>query len=168
MLCAALYNSAMAKKKKSPGGNTICQNKRARFEYSIESKLEAGLVLTGWEVKSLREGRAQLVESYINFKNGEAYLVGSHFSPLKTACTHVVADPVRPRKLLLNRTELNRLAGAVEAKGFTCVALSLYWKEGKIKCEIGLAKGKQLHDKRATEKARDWNREKQRVLSKNQ
>lgn len=146
----------------------ICQNKRARFEYSIEAKLEAGLVLTGWEVKSLREGRAQLVESYVDFKNGEAWLLGAHFSPLKTASTHVIADPTRPRKLLLNRSELTRLATAVEAKGQTCVALSLYWKESNVKCEIGLAKGKKLHDKRATEKERDWNREKTRVLNKNQ
>jgi len=158
----------MVKKKKSPGGNTICQNKRARFEYTIENKFEAGLVLTGWEVKSLRDGRAQLVESYVDFKNGEAWLLGAHITPLKTACTHVVADPLRPRKLLMHRAELSRLATAVEAKGQTCVALSLYWKQGKIKCEIGLAKGKKLHDKRATEKERDWNREKARVLNKNQ
>ena len=158
----------MVKKKKSPGGNTICQNKRARFEYTIETKFEAGLVLTGWEVKSLRDGRAQLVESYVDFKNGEAWLLGAHITPLKTACTHVVADPLRPRKLLMHRAELSRLATAVEAKGQTCVALSLYWKQGKIKCEIGLAKGKKLHDKRATEKERDWNREKARVLNKNQ
>lgn len=158
----------MAKKKKSPGGNTICQNKRARFEYTIENKFEAGLVLTGWEVKSLRDGRAQLVESYIDFSKGEAWLRGAHFTPLKTACTHVVADPLRPRKLLMHASELSRLATAVEAKGMTCVALSLYWKEGKIKCEVGLAKGKKLHDKRETEKERDWNREKARVLSKNQ
>ena len=158
----------MAKKKKSPGGNTICQNKRARFEYTIENKFEAGLVLTGWEVKSLRDGRAQLVESYVDFKNGEAWLLGAHITPLKTACTHVVADPLRPRKLLMHRTELLRLENAVAAKGQTCVALALYWKHGKIKCEIGLAKGKKLHDKRATEKERDWNREKARVLSKNQ
>ena len=158
----------MAKKKPSVPDGTIALNKKAKHEYFLEESFEAGVVLEGWEVKSLREGRAQLVESYIDFKNGEAWLLGAHFSPLKTACTHVVADPVRPRKLLLNRTELNRLAGAVEAKGFTCVALSLYWKESNIKCEIGLAKGKKLHDKRATEKERDWNREKQRVLSKNQ
>ena len=158
----------MVKKKKSPGGNTICQNKRARFEYTIENKFEAGLVLTGWEVKSLRDGRAQLVESYVDFKNGEAWLLGAHITPLKTACTHVVADPLRPRKLLMHSAELSRLATAVEAKGQTCVALSLYWKQGKIKCEIGLAKGKKLHDKRATEKERDWNREKARVLNKNQ
>ncbi len=146
----------------------ICQNKRARFEYTIENKFEAGLVLTGWEVKSLRDGRAQLVESYVDFKNGEAWLLGAHITPLKTACTHVVADPLRPRKLLMHRSELLRLETAVAAKGQTCVALALYWKQGKIKCEIGLAKGKKLHDKRATEKERDWNREKARVLSKNQ
>lgn len=156
----------MAKKKKAPGGNTICQNKRARHEYTIEDKIEAGVALTGWEVKSLRDGRGQLVDSYIDFdRNHEAWLVGAHFTPLLTASTHVVADPLRKRKLLMHRREIDRLSTAVEAKGYTCVALSLYWKQGRVKCEIGLAKGKKLHDKRASEKERDWNREKQRALS---
>lgn len=156
----------MAKKKKAPGGNTICQNKRARHEYTIEDKIEAGVALTGWEVKSLRDGRGQLVDSYIDFdRNNEAWLVGAHFTPLLTASTHVVADPLRKRKLLMHRREIDRLSSAVEAKGYTCVALSLYWKQGRVKCEIGLAKGKKLHDKRASEKERDWNREKQRTLA---
>lgn len=155
----------MAKKKKAPGGNTICLNKRAKHEYSIETRFEAGLSLTGWEVKSLREGRAQLVDSYVVLKNGEAWLVGAHITPLITACTHVVADPRRDRKLLLHRNEIDKLTGAVEAKGYTCVALALYWKNGRVKCEVALVKGKKLHDKRATEKERDWNRQKQRLMA---
>ncbi|KEA64992.1 tmRNA-binding protein SmpB [Marinobacterium lacunae] len=155
----------MAKKKKAPGGNTICLNKRAKHEYTIDTKFEAGLSLTGWEVKSLRDGRAQLVDSYVVFKDGEAWLVGAHFTPLITACTHVVADPRRDRKLLLNRKELNKLAESVEAKGYTCVALALYWKNGRVKCEIALVKGKKLHDKRAAEKEKDANREKQRAMA---
>lgn len=157
----------MAKKKKSPGGNTICLNKRARHEYSIDDRIEAGVALTGWEVKSLRDGRGQLVDSYVVFENGEAWLVGAHFTPLITASTHVVADPRRERKLLLHRREIDRFSGAVDAKGKTCVALALYWKNGRVKCEIGLATGKKLHDKRATEKEKDWNRQKQRVLANN-
>jgi len=155
----------MAKKKKVPGGNTICLNKRAKHEYTIDTKFEAGLCLTGWEVKSLREGRGQLVDSYVVFKNGEAWLVGAHITPLISACTHVVADPRRDRKLLLNRNELNKLIGAVEAKGYTCVAMALYWKNGRVKCEIALVKGKKLHDKRAAEKEKDANREKQRAMA---
>ncbi len=155
----------MAKKKAKPSGNTICQNKKARHEYSIDTKFEAGLSLTGWEVKSLREGRGQLVDSYVVLHNGEAWLVGAHFTPLKTASTHVVAEPTRQRKLLLHRREIDRLIGAVQAKGFTCVALSLYWKNDRVKCEIALAKGKKQHDKRDAEKERDWNRQKQRVLA---
>jgi len=155
----------MAKKKAKPSGNTICQNKKARHEYSIDAKFEAGLSLTGWEVKSLREGRGQLVDSYVVLHKGEAWLVGAHFTPLKTASTHVVAEPTRQRKLLLHRREIDRLIGAVQAKGFTCVALSLYWKNDRVKCEIALAKGKKQHDKRDTEKERDWNRQKQRVLA---
>jgi SsrA-binding protein len=155
----------MAKKKKAPGGNTICLNKRAKHEYTIESKFEAGLSLTGWEVKSLREGRAQLIDSYVVFKNGEAWLVGAHITPLITASTHVVADPRRDRKLLLHKNEIHKLTGAVEAKGYTCVALALYWKNGMVKCEIALVKGKKLHDKRAAEKEKDWNRQKQRLMA---
>ncbi len=155
----------MAKKKAKPSGNTICQNKKARHEYSIDTKFEAGLSLTGWEVKSLREGRGQLVDSYVVLHKGEAWLVGAHFTPLKTASTHVVAEPTRQRKLLLHRREIDRLIGAIQAKGFTCVALSLYWKNDRVKCEIALAKGKKQHDKRDSEKERDWNRQKQRVLA---
>jgi len=155
----------MAKKKKAPSGNTICQNKKARHEFLIEDKFEAGLVLTGWEVKSLREGRAQLVDSYVIIHKGEAWLVGAHFTPLKTACTHVVADPTRQRKLLLNHKELVKIIGGINAKGLTCVALSLYWKGNHIKCEIALAKGKKQHDKRGADKDKDWARQKQRVMA---
>lgn len=155
----------MAKKKKSPNSGTICLNKKARHEYHIEEKFEAGLSLAGWEVKSLREGRAQLVDSYVILHNNEAWLIGAHFTPLKTACTHVVADPRRDRKLLLHRREIDKLAGAIQAKGYTCVALALYWKNDRVKCEIALVKGKKLHDKRADEKERDWAREKQRLMA---
>jgi len=156
----------MAKKKKAKSsGNTICQNKKARHDYHIDTKFEAGLSLAGWEVKSLREGRAQLVDSYVVLHNGEAWLNGAHFTPLKTACTHVVADPTRQRKLLLHRREIDRLIGATQAQGFTCVALALYWKNDKVKCEIALAKGKKQHDKRDAEKDRDWNRQKQRLMA---
>ncbi|MDO6513788.1 MULTISPECIES: SsrA-binding protein SmpB [Neptuniibacter] len=155
----------MAKKKKAPSGNTICQNKKARHEFLIEDKFEAGLVLTGWEVKSLREGRAQLVESYVNIHKGEAWLVGAHFTPLKTACTHVVADPTRQRKLLLNHRELVKIISAINAKGLTCVPLALYWKGNHIKCEIALAKGKKQHDKRAADKDKDWALQKQRLMA---
>lgn len=155
----------MAKKKKAPSGNTICQNKKARHEFLIEDKFEAGLVLTGWEVKSLREGRAQLVESYVNIHKGEAWLVGAHFTPLKTACAHVVADPTRQRKLLLNHRELVKIISAINAKGLTCVPLALYWKGNHIKCEIALAKGKKQHDKRAADKDKDWALQKQRLMA---
>lgn len=156
----------MAKKKKAQSNsNTICQNKRARHEYHIDEKFEAGLALAGWEAKSLREGRAQLVDSYVILHNNEAWLIGAHFTPLKTACTHVVADPTRERKLLLHRRQIDKIAHVTQSKGYTCVALALYWKQNRVKCEIALVKGKKLHDKRASEKERDWSREKQRVLA---
>jgi SsrA-binding protein len=155
---------AAPSKDKSKDTPAIALNKRARHEYFIEENLEAGLALQGWEVKSLRAGKAQITEGYVIVKNGEAWLIGAHVSPLKTTSTHVVADPTRTRKLLLHRRELDRLLGAVERKGHTIVPLKLYWKHGKVKLEIGLAKGKQAHDKRATEKDRDWQRQKQRLM----
>ena len=142
----------------------IALNKRARYEYFIEETYDAGLSLQGWEVKSFRAGRAQISESYVLVKDGEAWLFGAHVAPLPTTSTHVVADPTRTRKLLLNRSELNRLIGAVERKGYTLIPLKLHWKNGRAKLEIGLAKGKKAHDKRATEKDRDWSREKSRLL----
>ncbi|HEX7359626.1 MAG TPA: SsrA-binding protein SmpB [Bryobacteraceae bacterium] len=147
-----------------PLAATIALNKRARFDYFIEERFEAGLALHGWEVKSLRASKAQITESYVLIRNGEAWLLGAHITPLNTASTHVHPDPTRTRKLLLNRVELDRLTGAVERKGYTLVTLALYWKRGRAKLEIGLAKGKKLHDKRATEKARDWQRQKERLL----
>lgn len=153
----------MSKKQKNENP-PIALNRQARHDYFIEETLEAGLVLQGWEVKSLRDGRAQLKESYVLLKNGEAWLFGSHITPLSTASTHVRADPTRTRKLLLHRPELSRLIGAVERKGYALVPLSLYWSKGKIKLEIGLAKGKKEHDKRSVEKDRDWLRQKQRML----
>jgi SsrA-binding protein len=142
----------------------IAENRRARYDYFIEERLEAGLALEGWEVKSMRAGRAQLAEAYVYVRNGEAFLIGAHIAPLSTASTHKVADPVRTRKLLLHRGELDRLVGAVERRGYTIVPLELYWKNGRAKLQIGLAKGKQKHDKRAAEKDRDWQREKARAL----
>jgi SsrA-binding protein len=143
---------------------TIALNRKAKHEFFIEDRYEAGLSLQGWEVKSLRDGRLQLQESYVLLKNGEAWLFGAHITPLPTASTHIKPDPIRTRKLLLHRDELNRLIGAVERKGYTLVPLAVYWKQGKAKLEIGLAKGKKAHDKRASEKERDWERNKQRLL----
>lgn len=157
----------MSKGKKKAGakpGSGIAQNKKVRHEYFVEERLEAGIVLEGWEVKSLREGRVQLKESYVVLKDGEAWLVGAHISPLPAASTHVQPDPTRTRKLLLNRDEIARLIGAVERRGYTLVPISLYWKRGRAKLEIGTARGKKQHDKRATEKERDWQREKERLL----
>lgn len=155
----------MSKKSKNAAGNsTIALNRKARHDYFIEDRFEAGLVLEGWEVKSLRAGRVQLNESYVLIKGGEAWLFGAHISPLPTASTHIHPDPMRSRKLLMHRGELNRLIGLVERRGYTLVTLALYWKRGRAKLEIGLAKGKKAHDKRATEKERDWQREKERVM----
>jgi SsrA-binding protein len=138
---------------------TIAQNRKAHHDFFIEERFEASVKLEGWEVKSLRAGKGQISESYVIFKNGEAFLIGSQIQPLLSASTHVDADPTRTRKLLLNRRELNRIMVAIEQKGYTCVALSLYWKGHLIKLAIGLAKGKKNHDKRDSEKARDANRE---------
>jgi SsrA-binding protein len=156
----------MATKKKTKGhSNTIALNKKVRFEYTIEDKFEAGMVLEGWEVKSLRAGKIQITESYyVIIKKGEAWLLGAHITPLSTASTHIHPDPSRTRKLLLHRNEVDKLIGAIDRKGFTVVPLAMYWSHGLAKLEIGLAKGKQTHDKRADERNRDWKREKQRIL----
>ena len=150
--------------KNTPGKSTIARNKKARHEFFVEETFEAGLALQGWEVKSLRAGRAQLTESYVHIRNGEAWLLGAHISPLTTASTHIHPEPTRTRKLLLHRQQLDRLIGAVERKGYTLVPLNLHWSKGKAKLEIGLAKGKKQHDKRATQKERDWKRQKARIL----
>lgn len=157
----------MAKGKKNKpagGGNTIALNKKAGHEYHIEQRFECGLALEGWEVKGLRAGRVQLKESYVKVLHGEAFLIGAHISPLPSASTHVEPDPTRTRKLLLHKNELSRLIGQTERAGYTLVPTAMYWKRGRAKLEIGLAKGKKLHDKRATEKDRDWQREKERLF----
>lgn len=147
-----------------PAPRLIAENRKARFDYFIEQRYEAGLALAGWEVKALRAGRAQLTEAYVYLRSGEAFLIGAHLSPLRSTSTHVLADPVRTRKLLLNRSELQSLIGAVERRGYTLVPLELYWKNGRAKLAVGLAKGKKQHDKRAVEKDRDWQRDKARLL----
>jgi SsrA-binding protein len=152
------------KSSKQNHSNRIADNRKARFDYFIEDTYEAGLVLEGWEIKSLRAGKAQIGESYILLKNNEAWLFGAHIHPLITASTHTQHDPMRTRKLLLHRYQIDKLMGQVDQKGYTVVALSLYWSKGRVKAEIGLAKGKKLHDKRATEKEREWNRDKHRIL----
>ncbi|MFI2811329.1 MULTISPECIES: SsrA-binding protein SmpB [Microbulbifer] len=154
----------MAKKKSANSSRTIALNKRARHDYFIEEKFEAGMELQGWEVKSCREGKAQLTDSYVIFKNGEAWLLGARIQPLPSASTHFVTEPDRTRRLLLNKRELAKLIASVDQKGYAVVCTALYWKKHLIKCEIALAKGKAHHDKRETEKKRDWNREKQRLM----
>jgi SsrA-binding protein len=143
---------------------SIVENKKAFFDYFVEERFEAGLVLEGWEVKSVRAGRVQLKESYVVVKHGEIALIGSHISPLPTASTHVKPDPTRTRKLLLHRKEINTLIGKVERAGYTLVPINMHFQKGRIKIEIGLAKGKKQHDKRAVAAERDWNRDKQRLL----
>ena len=154
----------MTKKKGKIPDNTIALNKKARFEYHIEDKFEAGLVLEGWEAKSLRAGKVQINDSYILLKDREAFLFGALITPLPTASAHVRADPQRTRKLLLNRAEINRLISAVERQGYTVIPLTMYWKNGRAKLAIGVAKGKKLHDKRRTERDRDWQLQKERLL----
>ncbi|WP_413463304.1 SsrA-binding protein SmpB [Alkalilimnicola sp. S0819] len=156
----------MSKQAKKPkqGGSGIAVNRKARHEFFIEEQLEAGLALEGWEVKSLRAGRASLQEAYVKMRRGEAWLIGANITPLPTASTHIKPDPTRTRKLLLHRRELNRLIGGTEREGYTLIPLNLHWKRGRAKLEVGLAKGKKLHDKRATKKDQDWKRQKERLL----
>ena len=143
---------------------SIVENRKAFHDYFIEERVEAGLALEGWEVKAIRAGRANLKEAYVVVRHGEIALIGAHISPLTTASTHVHADPTRTRKLLLHREEINRLVGKVERAGYTLAPLDLHYKSGRIKLEVGLAKGKKQHDKRDTIKERDWQREQQRLL----
>ena len=158
----------MAKTKKANVlDNTIVQNKKARHDYFIEDTFEAGVALQGWEVKSLRAKKSQLTDTYVLIKDGEAFLLGCHVTPLESASTHVVADPTRTKKLLLHRKELARLFSATQQKGYTCVCTKLYWKSHLVKAQIALAKGKQAHDKRATLKEREWNIDKQRLVRHN-
>jgi SsrA-binding protein len=152
------------KAKDKKGGGTIAQNKRARHEYHIDERYEAGVALQGWEVKSLRAGRTNLTDAYAIVRNGEIFLFGASIVPMISASTHVVADDRRTRKLLLHREEIDKLVGAVERKGYTLVPLAMYWKGNKVKIELGLARGKQDHDKRNALKDKDWQRDKQRAM----
>lgn len=156
----------MVKKKstKKACSNTIALNKKARHEYFIEDEVEAGLELQGWEVKSLRQGKANIAESYVFLRDGEAFISGMSITPLQQACTHVVANPTRVRKLLLSRRELDNLFGRINREGMTLIALSLYWSRSWVKLKIGVAKGKKLHDKRDDLKDKDWQRQKARVM----
>ncbi len=157
----------MATKKNKKTGkpsSTITLNKKAKFDYFIEDRFEAGLSLQGWEVKSLREGRVQLPESYVFVKHGEAFISGMTITPLSTAAAYTKPEPTRIRKLLLHRKEIDKLMGAVDRKGYTLIALAMYWSRGKAKLEIGLGKGKKDYDKRAVKKDRDWQRQKQRIM----
>ena len=143
---------------------SIVENKKAFHDYFIEERFEAGLALQGWEVKAIRAGRAQIKEAYVIVSNGEIFLIGCHISPLPAASTHLLPDPTRTRKLLLHAQEIDRLIGSVERSGYAMVPVNLHYKGGRIKLEVGLAKGKKQHDKRESEKLRDWNREKQRIM----
>lgn len=153
-----------SKKSSKKPSSVIALNKKARHDYAIEKTFEAGLVLEGWEVKSIRDGRVQMTDTYVMVKGNEIFWLGGQITALLTASTHVNPEPTRPRKLLMHRYEIDKLLGAVDRKGYTLVPLKLYWSKGNVKMEIGLAKGKQLHDKRADEKDRDWNRDKARIL----
>lgn len=155
----------MASPKKSD--STIALNRKAGFDYFIEEQYEAGLVLEGWELKSLRAGKINLSDAHVIIKYGEAFLLGAQIQPLPTASTHSIPDPIRTRKLLLNRKELNHLIGSVERQGYTIVPLSLYWKKNKVKMKIALAKGKKEHDKRDSVKDREWQRDRSRLMKKN-
>ncbi|MCW8397203.1 SsrA-binding protein SmpB [Legionella sp. PATHC038] len=154
----------MTNKKQSD--STIVLNRKAGFNYFLEDQYEAGLVLEGWEVKSLRAGKINLSDAHIIIKNGEAFLLGAQIQPLITASTHSIPDPIRTRKLLLNKKELNHLIGSVERQGYTIVPLSLYWKKNNIKIKIALAKGKKEHDKRDSIKDREWERDRSRIMKK--
>jgi SsrA-binding protein len=156
----------MSKKKKPAADNLIASNRKALHDYHTEERFEAGIMLEGWEVKSLRAARVQLKESYVVLKRGEAFIIGMHISPLTSASTHVTPDPVRTRKLLLHKKELSKLFMAVEREGYTIVCLDLHWKKQRAKATIAIAKGKKKHDKRETLKRRDWEREKQRLLKR--
>lgn len=157
-------NDKKATAAKTSGTKTIALNKRARYEYAIEERMEAGLALEGWEVKALRAGHIQFADSYVLLKDNEAFLFGTTITPLPTASTHIRPDPLRTRKLLLHRRQIEALNAAVDRKGYTVVPTALYWSHGKVKVEIGKAKGKKEHDKRRTVKDRDWEREKGRLM----
>lgn len=154
----------MAKKKAKTPDNTIAQNKKARHEFILDKKFEAGIELQGWEIKSIREGKVNIVDSYVFLKNGEVFLLNAQIQPLNQASTHVVCEPTRSRKLLLHKREIAELVGAVERKGYTLVATSMYWVRNWVKIQFCLAKGKLAHDKRSDIKDRDWDRQKERIM----
>ena len=158
---------AMAKKKSKKPSNVIAQNKRAGFDYQLLETFDAGIALSGWEVKSLRMGKADLADSYVLMKDGEAWLLGAQIVPLDTVSTRFVTDPTRTRKLLLHKKELAKILAAVSQKGQTCVCTQLYWKGHLVKARIALAVGKKAHDKREGQKEKDWNRQKQRIIRDN-
>lgn len=155
---------AVSKNKAKDNSNVIAVNRKARHDYFIEETVEAGLVLEGWEVKSLRAGRASLAEGYVVMRRGQPWLIGSNIQPLSSASTHVPVDPIRTRKLLLHEREIDRLAGAADREGYTLVPLNMHWRRGRAKLDIGLAKGKKNYDKRETKKQQDWKRQKERLL----
>ncbi|MFT4649989.1 MAG: SsrA-binding protein [Polaribacter sp.] len=161
LLCLPIMAS---KKKSKTSANTIATNRVVRHDYSIEDDLEVGIALEGWEVKSLRKNNLQLKESYVMAKDGELWLIGAHISALNTASTHITPNPTRTRKLLAHKIEIYRLTALVDRKGYTIVALSAYWVQGRAKIKLGMAKGKKSHDKRASEKDRDWQRDKSRIM----
>jgi SsrA-binding protein len=166
MVTCRPYNDRMSKSKsQQTSGGTIALNRKAKHDYFIQDRYEAGLVLQGWEVKSLRAGKCQLVDSYVLIKGGEAFLLGALITPLQSAATHFVTDPTRTRKLLLKDREIFEIGTAIQQKGYTCVCTAIYWKRHLVKCEVSLAKGKAEHDKREVEKQKDWDRERQRLLA---
>lgn len=158
---------AMSKKKPKDQDNTIAKNRRSRHDYTLLDTFEAGIALAGWEVKSAREGKVELTDTYVFIQNGEALLIGANFSPLKTVSTHYVTEPTRTRKLLLHKKELSKIMAATQQKGQTCVCTSMYWKGHLVKVGIALAKGKQDHDKRAAKRDSDWDRQKARIVREN-
>lgn len=166
-VAAATYNGLMAKSKKKTPDNTIAQNKRARFDFHVLESFEAGVALAGWEVKAIRAGKVQLTDSYVFMKNGEAFLLNAQIVPLETASTHFVTEPTRPRKLLLHKKELAQINAATTQKGQTAVCTALFWKGHLVKAKVALAAGKKQHDKRETEKERDWQRQKARIVRDN-
>jgi SsrA-binding protein len=156
----------MSRKKNKSSSNTIALNKKARHEYNLEDKFEAGISLQGWEVKSIREGKVNLSDSYVYLKDGEAFLLGTQIQPLNNAASHIVCDPTRSRKLLLNQREINRLIGSVDREGYSMIATAMYWKKCWVKMEFYLGKGKKSHDKRNDMKDKDWQRQKERTMKK--
>lgn len=154
----------MSQQKANPGTKTIALNRKARHDYHIEQSLEAGIILEGWEVKSLRDGRVQIADSHVVIRRGEMWLIGAHITPLLTASTHINPDPTRIRKLLMHHQEIKKWIGAVDQRGYSIVPLSLYWKNGRAKVEVALVKGKKDYDKRESAKEKDWQRDKARIM----